>query len=405
MRHWHKLSATQVAKALGTEGLGRLYDGGNLELNVSTKYWVFSYMRQRRSREMGLGSARVVSLKTARDFAAKCREQLALGLDPLDERKKTQAAELAAAARLITFEQAASAFIADKEGGWRNEQHKADWRQSLAKHVFPVIGRQAVGQIDTPIVLKALERVWREKPELGSRLRSRIEAVLNWGTARGHRSGENPARWKGHLDSLLPSPRAVRPVVHHPALPWTNIPAFMSELRKRDGIEARCLEFMILSASRISEVTGATWSEFDLTGKTWTIPKERMKSHREHIVPLSDRALTILREVGQTREGPFLLHRTTPRKTLHRMGFDHVTQHGFRATFRTWASEATKTEHAVMEAALAHVIPDRVERAYQRGQLLDKRRKLMAAWSAFCASTADKADNVTQLAERRRGTA
>ena len=230
-------------------------------------------MRQRRSREMGLGSARVVSLKTARDFAAKCREQLALGLDPLDERKKTQAAELAAAARLITFEQAASAFIADKEGGWRNEQHKADWRQSLAKHVFPVIGK-AGGRPD-----RHAHRLEGAGKSLAGEARTRLTPPLAYrgsaqlGTARGHRSGENPARWKGHLDSLLPSPRAVRPVVHHPALPWTNIPAFMSELRKRDGIEARCLEFMILSASRISEVTGATWSEFDLTGKTRPSPR------------------------------------------------------------------------------------------------------------------------------------
>jgi integrase len=354
--------------------------------------WGFRFRINGRERTAGLGSAHRVELKQARELAAAMGRLLAAGLDPLDERAKQRAAARAQAARLLTFSEAARRYIADREGSWGNEQYRKDVRNSLATHVLPVLGSLSVADIDTPLVLRVLERdnFWRGKPVLADRCRNRIEAILDWAAARGYRDAVNPARWRGHLDKILASPKSLSPTRHHPALPWREVPTFMAELRSRDGNLPRTLEFTILTGGRIGEVVGATWSEIDLAARTWTIPAARMKSAREHVVPLSPRALEILRALDvEGANGPlqriFPAHRTTVGLFLRQWRPD-ITVHGFRSTFSTWCAEATRFEAAVREAALAHVIKDATERSYQRGTMLQKRRQLMDAWSGYCTA-------------------
>jgi integrase len=371
---------------------GRHADGGNLVLLVDdagNKSWGFRFALDGRERTGGLGRYPDVGLADARERAAGMRKLLAQGIDPLVERDKERAERRAAAARLLTFREAANRFFNDREGGWRNEQHRKDFKNSLATHVLPLIGALSVADVDTPAVLKVLERddFWRAKPQAANNVRARIEAVLDWAKARSYRDGDNPARWKGHLDKILPAPRTLRPVRHHPALPWAQMPAFMAELRGRESITARALEFTILTAVRVSEALGARWSEIDFAARTWTIPKERTKANREHVVPLSAQALEILRALPRDREGIFPMPRSSVFVLLRRrMGREDITVHGFRSAFRTWAGERTNFPREVAEAALAHVIKDKTERAYQRGTLLQKRRQLMEAWAGYCYS-------------------
>ncbi|WP_426612923.1 tyrosine-type recombinase/integrase [Bradyrhizobium sp. McL0616] len=401
MRKRYKLTAAKVA---AIRKPGRHSDGGNLILRVSKqgdKSWGYRFGIDGRERTAGLGPLRRVSLAEARVKAEAMGKLLAAGLDPLDERNKSRAAKRAAAARLITFREAAKRFLADREGTWRNEQHRRDFSNSLDTHILPMIGGLSVGDVDTPAVLKVLEPIWRVTPETANRCRSRIELVLDWCTARSYRDGANPAKWRGHLDHILPAPKTLAPTKHHPALPWQQAPAFMADLRGRDGVVPRALEFCILNASRIGEVLGATWSEIDFAAKTWTIPGDKMKSGREHVVPLSARALAILKAMPRDGERIFQTHRATTGQFLReRMGRADITTHGFRSTFSTWTAEATRFESDVREAALAHAIRNKTIAAYQRGTLLAKRRLLMDAWAGFCAAPPVKGETVVKM---RRG--
>ncbi len=392
-RTLNKLSAT----ALKTKGPGRHADGGGLYLQVSAsgaRSWLFRYTREGRAREMGLGPVASVTLAEARKRAAEARERLAAGFDPLDLRDQERAQVRAAAAQAMTFAQAAEAYIAAHAPSWRNPKHRDQWRNTLATYAEPVFGSLDVAAVDLALVLRAIEPIWTQKPETAKRLRGRIEAVLDWAAVRKLRDRDNPARWRGNLDMLLPSPGAVRPVRHHAALPYAEIGGFMAELRSRDATAARALEFCILTAARTGEVLGARWPEIDLGKALWTVPPERMKSGREHRVPLSRQALAIL-EAGQGMgdDSGFIFPGAKPKRPLsqmaflmlmRRMGRGDLTAHGFRSTFKDWAAECTSFANQISEAALAHVIGDKTEAAYRRGDLFERRAKLMQAWADYC---------------------
>jgi integrase len=374
---------------------GRYADGDGLYLQVSktgTKAWLLRYMRNGRAHQMGLGAVGLVSLADARQRASDARRQLLDGLDPIEARS-AQRMELARqAAAGVTFRQCAERYIAAHEPAWRNGKHRAQWRSTLTTYCYPVFGEIAVGAIDVGLVLKAIEPIWTTKPETAVRVRGRVEAILDWATARGYRHGDNPARWKGHLDKLLPARGKVRHVKHHAALPYGELAAFMAMLREREGVSARALEFVILTAARTSEAIGARWSEIDLTNRVWTIPLDRMKGGREHRVPLSAAAIRLIE--GLPRHGEFVFPGARSGKplsnmalltTLRRMGRGDLTAHGFRSSFRDWAAETTGFPSDVVEMALAHVISSKVEAAYRRGDLFSKRRRLMDAWASHCA--------------------
>jgi integrase len=303
------------------------------------------------------------------------------------------------AVKAMTFDQCADAYITAHDPSWSNPKHRQQWRNTLRDHASPTIGDLAVSAIDTGLVLKVLEPLWASRPETASRLRGRIESVLDWAKVRGLRDGENPARWKGHLDHLLPARARVRKVKHHPALPYGEIDALVTLLRAQEGTAARALEFLILTAARGGEVIGATWHEIDMDAAVWTIPAERMKGGREHRVPLSDRALAILEGMrGRDRELVFPLSEKAMAMLLRRIGRNDVTVHGFRSTFRDWAAETTAYPNHVVELALAHAISNGVEAAYRRGDLFEKRRHLMDDWARYCA-TERTANGVTPIRE------
>jgi integrase len=403
MRFSNRLSAMRVARATKP---GRYADGGGLYLQVSqsgTRAWIFRFMHNGAARHMGLGPVRDVSLAEARTIAGECRRLLLSGADPIEQRRTTRLKAKFDSAHAMTFKQCAEKHIEAHEAGWKNAKHRAQWKSTLATYVYPVIGGLPVAAIDTALVLKAIEPMWATKPETAARLRGRIEAVLDWARARGFRHSENPARWRGHLDKLLPARRKVERVKHHAALPFAEIPAFMAELRTREGVSARALEFAILTATRTGETINARWSEIDTAGKIWTIPAERMKRDREHRVPLSARVLEILQALP--REGDFVfigarinrpLSDDALLKTLERVGRDDLTTHGFRSTFRDWCAEQTAYARDVAEMALAHAIKDQTEAAYRRGDLFEKRRRLMSDWAKYC-SLAPVTANVVAL--------
>jgi len=348
-------------------------------------------------REMGLGGFPDVTLADARAAARKAREQIRLGLDPINEARAAVSANQASRVKDVTFEQAARAYIAAHEAGWRNAKHAQQWRNTLETYAFPVMGRLVVKDVGLPHILAILEPIWKTKTETATRLRGRLEQILDWATARGYRNGLNPARWRGHLDKLLARPSRLAKVRHRPALPYAEISKFMGRLRAAEGMGARALEFAILTAVRSGEVRGATWSEIDLIGKVWTIPAVRMKANREHRVPLSPPALALLgtlpRMTGTDqvfpgpRGGP--LSDMTLSAVLRRMKLRAVP-HGFRSTFRDWASERTNYPRDVAEMALAHAIGDKVEAAYRRGDLFEKRGRMMVDWAAFCGQEQPK---------------
>ncbi|MCW3477684.1 tyrosine-type recombinase/integrase [Limobrevibacterium gyesilva] len=399
------LTAAKVQKA----GPGRYGDGGGLYLLVrpnGNRFWLFRYVREKRMREMGLGPAGIgpglVSLAQARAKAGGLMKQVRDGFDPLNQRAADQAEAKAAvqmdAIKAITFKLASARFIAAHEAGWQNGKHHAQWRNTLATYADPQFGDMPVADVSTAHVLAALEPIWTTKPETAGRVRGRIEAVLDYAKARGWRNGENPAAWKGHLAMTLPARSKVAPVEHHAALPWSEIGAFMIKLRDRPGLAARALEFAILTACRTREVLGATWGEVDMHAAVWTIPPARMKAGREHRVPLSGAAMAVLHvaaklrahiepsapvfpgaEPGKPLSGMAML------MTLRRMGRDDLTAHGFRSTFRDWTAEATTNPAEVAEMAVAHAVGDKVEAAYRRGDLFEKRRRLMDEWAAYCA--------------------
>jgi integrase len=397
------LTAAKIEKAKP----GRYGDGKGLYLLVKPsgwRGWVFRYVRAGKMREVGMGPAGKdgLSLSAARDKAATLWQLHRSGTDPLDHREAVAAAEKAKAqteaARRVTFKDAAGRYIEAHEAGWRNPKHCAQWRATLATYAYPHFGDVPVGELETAHVLAALEPIWRTKAETASRLRGRIEAVLDYAKARGWRSGENPAAWKGHLAITLPSRGKVAAVEHHAALPWGEIGTFIAKLRTRPGIAARALEFAILTAARTGEVLGATWAEIDMDTAVWTVPPERMKAKREHRIPLSEPAVALLREMAKLRtvakpeaavfpgvEPGKPLSSMAMLMTLRRMERDDLTAHGFRSTFRDWAAETTAYPKEVAEMALAHTVSDKVEAAYRRGDLFEKRRRLMADWGGFCS--------------------
>lgn len=368
-------------------------DGGGLYLQVSrsgTKSWIFRYSLNGREREMGLGPQHTITLADARVMATEARRIKLSGIDPIDARQSERQAKRLENARAITFKQASAAYIKANRAAWKNPKHAAQWESTLTTYADTFFGDQPVAAIDTALVMKALEAIWSEKPETASRLRGRIESVLDWATARGYRTGENPARWRGHLDKMLPARAKVQAVQHHAALPYRDLPAFMSSLRTQTGIGALALEFAILTAARTGEVIAASWHEMDIDAATWTVPKERMKAKREHKVFLGERALSILRPLKDAARSDFVFPGNLPEKplsnmamlaTLKRMNRKDLTTHGFRSTFRDWAAETTEYPSEVVEMALAHAVTNKVEAAYRRGDLFEKRKSLMLDWN------------------------
>jgi integrase len=389
----NQLTATKVQKIVAP---GMYPDGAGLYLQVigEAKSWILRYSLRGKAREMGLGSLRKVGLADARRKAAECHKLLEDHIDPIEHRSKERAANaLASATKAITFAEAATIYIASHRRGLKNPKHAAQWGTTIATYAGPVLGKLSVADIGTGLVLEVLEPIWTTKPETAKRVRGRIESILDWARVSGHRSGENPARWRGNLDKLLPKRSKVRKVRHHPAMPYDVLPAFLQKLRTQEGNTARALEFCILTAARTGEILKARPSEIDRAEKLWTVPGERMKGGQEHRVPLCKRAMEL---VGKGSESYLFPSRYYPDKSLSNMamlmllddlGAGDVTVHGFRSTFKDWARDRTRFDNYVVEAALAHVSGDKVEAAYARSDVLEKRRRLMDAWAEFCAST------------------
>jgi integrase len=393
-----KLTALRVEKE---NHPGMYGDGGGLYLRVTdegAKNWVFRFMLNGRARWMGMGPLHTVSLAEARKRAGEHRLRRHDGIDPIEARRAEKRRAQLDAAKAVTFKECADAYIKAHRAGWRNGKHAAQWEATLSTYADPVMGRLSVQAIDTALVLKVLEPIWTAKPETAGRVRGRIESILDWAKVRGYRVGENPARWRGHLDKLLPARGKVRKVEHHAALSYAELPSFLVALREQDGISARALEFTILTAARTGETIGARWNEINLLEKTWTVSAERMKAGREHRVPLSARALGILEEMQAHRQADdgFVFPGGKSGEPLSNMAFlmllrrmkrDDLTAHGFRATFKTWASERTGFQNEIVEAALAHVVGSKVEQAYMRGDMFEKRRRLMQQWATFCTTS------------------
>ena len=404
-----RLSALGVSKLAKRKGV--FCDGGGLYLHSDPPAqcsWLFRYRLSGKTRWMGLGPYPPISLAKARELASNARSLKALGTDPIGQRDASRATERLAAVRTITFKQCAETYIKAHRVGWRNAAHASQWENTLRAYAYPHIGVLSVQAIDTSLVMGVLEPIWTAKPETASRLRGRIETILNWAKVRGYRDGENPARWKGHLDHLLPAKSKVRRVQHHAAMPYAQLPDFIAALREQDGIGARALEFLILTAARTGEVVGLRRREIDLKSGLWTVPAERMKAGKEHRVPLCPRAIAILQAIKPyNEEGDALVFPgSRPQKPqsnmvflmlLRRMKLGHLTAHGFRATFKTWATERTNFPREVIEAALAHVTGDKIEAAYQRGDVFDKRLRLMTAWSDYCSTKPAKEINVVLM--------
>lgn len=384
-----ELSAVEV-KRLTKPGLHAVGIVSGLLLCVKdtgARSWILRTMIGNKRRVVGLGAYPEITVAKARDRARAIKEDIRHGIDPIAEKRKARLGLNAS----MTFAQAARSFFEIKQTEFRNKKHIQNWISSIESHVNPAIGRIPVNEIELPHVLAVLEPIWHEKTETATRIRQRIEAILSWATVAGYRKGDNPARWRGHLDSVLPKPTKLKKVKHFAALPWREMGSFMAELRKRDGMAARALEFIILTAARSGEARLATWVEIDLDGKVWTIPAERMKAGKEHVVPLSDQAVMILEELPRLQDSPYVFFaaRGGPLSDMsisavcRRMNIAAVP-HGFRSTFRDWCSESTNFPREVAEKALAHAIDSKTEAAYRRGDLLDKRRKLMQSWADYC---------------------
>jgi integrase len=395
-----KLNALKVDKA----GPGMHADGDGLYLQVGQnggRSWLYRYTIAGKERYLGLGSVKDISLRQAREKAADARKLKSSGVDPLEAKRSQRASDESGG---VTFSQAADKYIAAHETEWKNRKHRQQWRNTISTYATPIIGNLPVASIDTAAVMKVLEPIWTKKPETASRVRGRIEVILDWAKVQGLRNGENPARWKGHLDHLLASKSKIRKVRHHPALPYEDIPMFMAALRQRTSHSAMALELLILTATRAGETAGAMWPEIDLPGAIWEIPPERMKADRTHRVPLTPRAIAILGKltdrsgpvfpaIGRRHGKPF--SEAALSKMLALMGDwkdkkgNRITVHGFRSTFRDWVAEKTDFQRELAEVAIAHTVGDETERSYQRGDLFNKRRKLMDAWEAYCLSAPD----------------
>lgn len=402
-----ELGALEVSR-LTTPGLHFVGGVSGLALQVlpppsTARTWVLRAMVGGKRREMGLGGYPDVTLAGAREAARAARAKIKDGIDPIEDGRAARSALAAARAAALTFEQCAVAYIAAKAPEWKNEKHGDQWRNTLSAYAYPVIGKLLVRDVQNPHILKILEPIWATKNETASRLRGRLESILDYATARKYRTGDNPARWSGHLDTMLAAPSKVQKKEHHAALPYTEVGAFMAALRQQAGMGARALEFAIITAARSGEVRGATWAEVDMDGATWTIPEGRMKAGKEHRIPLSSAALEILNALPRVDGCDLLFPNTkgtplsdmTLTAVLRRMGCP-VTAHGFRSTFRDWAGETTAYPREVIEHALAHQLKDKAEAAYARGTLFDKRRRLMVDWAKYCAKKA-KAGSVVPI--------
>lgn len=380
------MSGNLTARKVQTAKPGKYSDGGNLYLIVSatgSRKWVLRFTWRGKAKEMGLGSAAAVDLADARDKASAARRKVSQGINPIDDRKRDNS--------VPTFGEMADRVREALSAGFRNEKHKAQWKSTLATYAAP-LSSKPVDTVTTGDVLAVLKPIWQTKAETASRLRGRVEKVLDAAKAQGFRGGENPARWRGHLDHLLPKPSKLERA-HHAAMPYEDIAAFIGELRQREAMAARALEFCILTAARSGEVLGLRWSEIDLGKALWTVPAERMKAGRSHRVPLCDNAVAILKQLAETDAGDFVFAGQKPGKPLsnmamemmlRRMNIENATVHGFRSSFRDWAGNVSSFPREVVETALAHVIGDKAEQAYRRGDALEKRRRLMEAWSAYC---------------------
>jgi integrase len=401
------LSATKV-KSLKKPG--DYLDGRGLYLQVrnqSSKSWILKYSMQKRAREMGLGSAFDFDLADARDMRDRYRKLVKLGVDPIEHRKTETAERTAEKAKAVTFKDAATRYIAANRSGWKNIKHASQWEATLKAYAYPTIGALPVQAIDTALLMKVLEPIWSTKPETASRVRGRIESVIAAAKARGEFKGENPATWKGHLDKLLSKTSKVRSVENHAALPYADLPAFVIELHKREGIAASALEFLILTAARTGEVLGATWDELDLRKSVWTIPDERMKNGREHQVPLSAPAVAVLERMSKiTNGGNYVFFGQSSGRSLsnmallvllRRMERHDITSHGFRSTFRDWAADHGYQD-AVAEAALAHTVPDAVVAAYRRTTFFELRKQMMDDWATFATSDPTRSADVLTFA-------
>jgi integrase len=389
------LTALEVSR-LAAPGFHSVGTTPGLQLQVSpTGYrsWVLRYAIGKTRKAMGLGSYPGTNLAMAHAKAREARQKLEAGVDPLGERLATKSALVAALASTMSFQKASELFIDAHEAGWSNVKHAAQWSATLKTYAFPVIGALSVSDVGTPHIVAILEPIWRTKTETASRVRGRVESVLDWCTVRGYREGENPARWKGHLEHLLPARSAVQKVEHHAAMDFRELGGFLVDLRTHEGMGSRCLEFAILTAARSGEVRGATWAEIDLEAATWTIPGDRMKAKIEHRVPLSGAALALLaalpRVTGSTLIFPSVrntqLSDGTLGAVLKRLGLA-VTAHGFRSTFRDWAGEVSNYPRETIEHCLAHQLADKAEASYARGSHFEKRRCLMADWAKFCSA-------------------
>ena len=400
------MTALSVGR-LKAPGLHYVGEVAGLALRVSStgaKSWILRVTIAGKRCDMGLGGYPDATMGDARRRARELREQIDNGGDPIRERQEARAVLLASRRKALTFAQCVDAYLQAHGDGWRNPKHRQQWRNTLADYAGPILGALDVAQIDTGHVLKVLQPIWSEKTETASRLRGRIESVLSWATTAGYRTGDNPARWRGHLQNLLAMPTKIQKTEHFPALAYREMGEFMANLATRAGTGARALEFTILTAARSGEVRGATWAEIDMGAALWSIPGERMKAGKAHVVPLSDAALELLRALPRTGELIFPgavagrpLSDMSLTAVLRRMERGDLTVHGFRSTFRDWAAEQTAYPSEVVEMALAHAIGNKVEAAYRRGDLLDKRRRLMADWAKFCGTVATATDNVLPL--------
>jgi len=393
-----ELGALEISR-LDTPGIHAVGGVAGLSLQVTprgARSWVLRAMVGGKRREMGLGGYPDVTLAGAREKARIARDKIDNGIDPVAERMLARSALAAAVAATMTFSEAAEKYIAAHESGWKSAKHADQWNNTLTTYAYPVIGKIAVADVETSHVMRVLEPIWTTKTETASRLRGRIESVLDWATVRGFRKGDNPARWRGHIEHLLAARSDVQKVVHHAALDYREVGAFLADLRKLSGAGARALEFAILTAARSGEVRGATWGEVDLADATWTIPAGRMKAEKEHRIPLSNEALALLDSLERT-DGVDVIFPSTKKTPLSdmtltavikRMKRTGMTAHGFRSSFRDWAGETTAYPREVIEHALAHQLKDKAEAAYARGSMFDKRRRLMADWAKFCSVVA-----------------